>query len=439
MSKRTYIGYRPYAHQKAVHDFLSMIGPKAGYVIAVKAKRQIGKSFLIEQELLRHSINYPRSVSVCVSITFSNCKKIFKELYNGIKNSGIVAETNKEDMSITLVNGSEIVFKSAMQREQLRGYTVKNGGILCIDEAAYLNDDIFGIISPWADVYNANILMVSTPRTKQGFFYDYFTEGLKGGASIKSFDVNDYDTSFLLSKERLETYRKLMPPAQFTSEYLGCFVDELGGVFTMTKDVWIPYVHVKDEKYDEVFIGIDFGTGKLGDYSVISGFDASGRQVLLEYTNSLSPTDQIDWLADIILNKLDTKKIKKILAESNSIGNVYIDMLRKKIGSALGNNVKVDEFVTSNESKREIIEYTIARINNETVKLYNDTEQYREFSRYMMDILPSGKISYNAELGSHDDCVMASAIALHSISMLEKKGNYSVSVLGRRKNTRKYN
>lgn len=428
MAERRYIGYRPYPHQKAVHDFITKIGPKAGHIIAVKAKRQIGKSFLIEQELLRHSINYPKSVSVCVSITFSNCKKIFKELYNGIKNSGIVHEVNKEEMTLTLVNGSEIVFKSAMQREQLRGYTVKNGGILCIDEAAYLNDEIFGIISPWVDVYNSNILMVSTPRTKQGFFYDFFTEGLSGSEAVKSFDLNDWDTSFLLSKKKLEVYRKLLPAAQFTSEYLGCFVDELGGVFSVSKNIWIKKV---SKPYDEIFLGIDFGTGKLGDYSVVSGFNAAGEQVFLEYTNSLSPTEQIDWIADIIVNKLDPRKIKKILAEANSIGNVYIDLLRKKIAPVLKDNVKVEEFVTTNESKREIIEYMIARVNEETVKLFDDEEQYREFSMYMMEILPSGKITYNGQLGVHDDCVMASSIALHGISILEKKGKYSVSVLGR--------
>lgn len=426
MAVKKYIGYKPYKHQKAVHDFIKEIGPKAGYIIPVKAKRQIGKSFLIEQELLRHSINYPKSVSVCVSITFSNCKKIFKELYNGIKNSGIIAEINKEDMTITLVNGSEIVFKSAMQREQLRGYTVKNGGILCIDEAAYLSDDIFGIISPWVDVYNANILMVSTPRTKDGFFYDYFTEGLKGEGCVKTFDLNDFDTSFLLSPKKLETYRKLMPLAQFTSEYLGCFVDELGGVFDIKRNVWIPFTN---SGYNEIFLGIDFGTGKLGDYSAVSGFDASGRQVFLEYTNTLSPSEQIDWIADIILNKLDPKKIKKIFAESNSIGNVYIDLLRKKVESSLGNNVKIEEFTTTNDTKREIIEYLISRIGNESVKLFDDNEQYREFSMYMMEITPSGKVSYNSQLGAHDDCVMASAIALYGIKKLEKTGKYSVSVI----------
>ncbi|MBR0321153.1 MAG: hypothetical protein IIX08_02050, partial [Bacteroidales bacterium] len=265
-------------------------------------------------------------------------------------------------------------------------------------------------------------------------FYDYFTEGLKGEGCVKTFDLNDFDTSFLLSPKKLETYRKLMPLAQFTSEYLGCFVDELGGVFDIKRNVWIPFT---GSDYNEIFLGIDFGTGKLGDYSAVSGFDASGRQVFLEYTNTLSPSEQIDWIADIILNKLDPKKIKKIFAESNSIGNVYIDLLRKKVEDKLGNNVKIEEFTTTNDSKREIIEYLISRIGDESVKLFDDNEQYREFSMYMMEITPSGKVTYNAQLGAHDDCVMASAIALYGIKKLEKTGKYSVSVLGKHKNYRK--
>ena len=159
--------------------------------------------------------------------------------------------------------------------------------------------------------------------------------------------------------------------------------------------------------------------------------------MFLEYTNTLSPSEQIDWIADIILNKLDPKKIKKIFAESNSIGNVYIDLLRKKVEGSLGNNVKIEEFTTTNDTKREIIEYLISRIGNESVKLFDDNEQYREFSMYMMEITPSGKVSYNAQLGAHDDCVMASAIALYGIKKLEKTGKYSVSVLGKHKNYRK--
>lgn len=412
---KTFIGYKPFLHQKVVHDFITQIGPKAGYIIVVKAKRQVGKSFLIEQELLRHAINNAKSISICVSITFANCKKIFKELYDGISESGVLIKVDQQAMELTFVNGSQIIFKSAQQREQLRGYTIKNGGLLCVDEASYLPDEIFAIISPWCDVHSANILLVSTPRMKRGFFYEYYNEGMSGnGTKVKSFDINDYDTSFLLSQDKLDLYRKLMPASQFTSEYLGCFVDDMGGVFKVSNDIWWNSPGL----YDDLFIGIDFGAGTNGDFSAISAFNSEGKQIFIDYTNSLSPNEQVEWIANFI-NRLDTRKIKKIKAETNSIGNIYIDMLRRKV------KVPIDGFTTTNESKRDIIEYMIARVNDSSIKLIKDTEQYREFSMYMMEITSTGKITYNGAVGSHDDLVMASAIALSGVHDLQTTGVYN--------------
>lgn len=428
--KLTFRGYVPKPWQRVVHDAITIAGPKAGKVFVVKSPRQIGKSFLIEMELLRHSINYNNSVNICVSITFSNCKKIFKELYDGIVYSGIIQTCDKQAMEITLVNGSQIIFKSAQQRESLRGYTIKNNGILCIDEAAYIQDDIFSTIFPWTNVNHANILMVSTPRIKQGTFYEYFNEGLEASSIIESFDLSKFDTSEMLTPEKVEFYRRKMPKAQFMTEILGEFSESGAGVFDISKNIWYKGMNVAP---DEIFIGIDWGTGNNGDYTVVSGVNAAGNQVVLEKTNTLSPTEQITWITNII-KSLDKHKVKKILCERNSIGSVYYDMLRNNL---IG--YTVEDFVTSNTSKREIIEYLIQRVENETIKLLDDKEQYVQFGAYAMEITSSGAITYNGLPGTHDDCVMATAFAMKCIKDLESN-NYTISFVHKKyKNERKWN
>ena len=428
--KLTFKGYVPKPWQKVVHEAITKAGPKAGKVFVVKSPRQIGKSFLIEMELLRHSINYHNSINICVSITFSNCKKIFKELYDGIIESGIIQVCDKQSMEITLINGSQIIFKSAQQRESLRGYTIKNNGILCIDEAAYIQDDIFSTIFPWTNVNHANILMVSTPRIKQGIFYEYFNEGINGSTIIESFDLSKFDTSEMLTQEKVEFYRRKMPKAQFITEILGEFSDTGAGVFDISKNIWLKS---QISIYDDIFIGIDWGTGTNNDYTVVSGVNAAGQQVLLEKTNSLSPVEQITWIISII-KKIDKHKIKKILCEKNSIGTVYYDMLK---GNLIG--YPVEDFITSNSSKREIIEYLIQRVENENIKLINDKEQYVQFGAYAMEITSSGQITYNGIPGTHDDCVMATAFAFKCIKDLESN-NYTLS-FGHKKynNERKWN
>lgn len=414
---KTFVGYKPFEHQKVVHDFIESIGPKAGYIICCKSKRQVGKSALIEQELLRSAINYSNSVSILLTLTYPNCKKIYLEMLNAIKGTGILTKENSSDLELHFINGSSILFKSCVIKDRLRGYTIKNGGICVIDEAAYIPDEIFGIVSPWCDVHKANIILVSTPRLKQGFFYEYYNEGLNGSPNVKSFDFNDYDTSFLLSPDKLELYKKLMPKNQFISDYLGQFVDDLGSVFDLSKNVFIK----SEQPSSDIFIGIDWAVGNNGDYTCISVFDTYGIQCGLDYTNNLNPSDQIQWISNIIHSKYSNKHILKIICETNSIGNIYISDLKKQIGD----NYYIYEFTTSNSSKREIIEYMIKRVNEESVKFINDSEFYSQLSSYQVEITSSGAITYNGL--KHDDFIMASAFALYGIKQLESNNNYKLS------------
>lgn len=418
-----FTGYKPKPWQKVVHDAITAAGPKADAVFVAKSPRQIGKSLLIEMELLRHAMNYKGSVSICVSITFPNCSKIFKELEAGIADTGLMAQCDKQALEITLINGSKIIFKSAQQRESLRGYTIKRGGILAIDEAAYIPDEIFGTILPWTNVHHANTLIVSTPRIKQGTFYEYYTEGMNGSKFIKSFDLSKFDTSEMLSPEKVELYRRKMSKRQFLTEILGEFSDSGAGVFDISKDIWLKEPVTG---YTDISIGIDWATGSGNDDTVLSGFDLSGRQVMLHRTNQLSPTEQIDWIVDII-NRIDRRRIRKIVCEHNSIGTVYLDLLKKRLPG-----YPIEEFVTSNSSKRDIIEHLISRVDNETIKLINDKEQYLQFGGYALEITSSGAVTYNGLPGVHDDIVLADAFAIRGITELESS-TYAIS-FGRRRN-----
>lgn len=419
MNEKVFIGYKPHSWQKVVHDAIEAAGTKAGKMFVVKSPRQIGKSLLCEMELLRHAINYKGSINYCVSITFAQCKKIFLELWKGVRDSGIVAHCDKQSMELEFTNGSVIKFKSAQQRESLRGETCKNNGITIIDEAAYISQDVIEIILPWCNVHHANILMTSTPKVKSGPFYDWYTAGLDTSNNlVESFDLSKFDTSEMLSPEKVELYRHQMSRNKFITEILGEFSDSGAGVFDLSKDIWR-----KDDNlsYNDLFYGIDWGSGSNGDYTVITAFDPSGTQQLLEMTNDKTPTEQIAWLTGILSN-VPPNKVKKILCEKNSIGAVYLDMLKKALP-----NYPIYDFNTTNQSKREIIEYMIQRVENENIKLINNKEQYIQFGAYQEEITPSGLITYNAEAPCHDDCVMASAIALKPIKDLETNGNYKLS------------
>ena len=141
----------------------------------IKSPRQAGKTTLIQALILYCAINYRNSVSIFVEPTVRQCKKVFRELRKMIEKLPILNTSSESTMDITLTNGSQIIFLSAESDiAALQGYTVKNGGMLVFDEAAFISDDIFQALAPSTDVYRAKTIFTSTPRFRAGTFYNYF-------------------------------------------------------------------------------------------------------------------------------------------------------------------------------------------------------------------------------------------------------------------------
>lgn len=415
-------GYTPLSYQRAVHRRLDD-AKGTGKVITVKSRRQCGKSIMVENELLRWAINYAGSTNACLSPTLKQSKKMFKEIVDAVTESKIIASSNATDLEIKLINGSLISFRSAEQGNALRGFTVS--GILCIDEATFIPQDIFFIVLPWVDFHRAPILIVSTPKLRSGWFYDYFMRGLRGEKGMESIDWCDEeyreDLDRILPPEKLEQYRKIMPRAIFESEYLGQFVDDGGGVFGI-KTWYKPFT----ADWHSLYVGIDWGTGENGDKTALVGLNERGEEVLLRYWNDVpDPLAQIERIANNLLPFQG--KIKNVLAEKNSIGDTFLKLLQKRLS---GSGIRIQAFDTSNESKRAIVEGLTAAIGEENVKLLDEEENRNEFNAYQMELTPGGKITYNGAYGFNDDVVIATCLAHRAKS--SQYGQYVISWVNKR-------
>ena len=169
-NKLTFTGYKPLPWQKAVHD--AMEGSRfSGKLFVVKSKRQLGKSLMCANILLWFALN-KTCTSIIVSPTLSQARKIYQDIVSAIPEKSAILKKNESLLEIRFINGSKLYFKSAEQREALRGYTVT--GVLILDEAAYLPDSIAELCLPWTTVKKAPILVVSTPNTKSGLFYEWY-------------------------------------------------------------------------------------------------------------------------------------------------------------------------------------------------------------------------------------------------------------------------
>ena len=414
VNKKIKLGYSLFQWQK---DIISGILKHPHDIHVVKSRRQTGKSITIETVLMFFSINKAGSCNIVISPTLGQGRKMFKEIKNALQNLPLFKSANGTTLEIELTNGSSILFKSAEQSDGLRGNTVT--GILCIDECAYIKDEIVYSCLPFVDANKSPVLIVSTPLFKNGVYYDFYMNGVNGVEGFYGYDICDYDTSALLSNERLEMYRQSVSSQIFRSDYLGQFITENSEIFGDLKKLCKGVIHQSKTKV----MGVDWSTGGLD-----SGKDPDETAIAimnefreLEYIEGFSDKDTNQTI-DYIISKIVEYNVEKCVVETNSMGRIYIDLLKRKIVQR-GIRCQVVEFTTTNDSKREIIEDLAVHCNNSTISLINDKKLFLQMMGFVVKKTPSGKVTYESGSSNiHDDLVLALAFSLYAL----KQGNYRI-------------
>ena len=411
-------GFTPYAHQRAVIDELRDAKGTGKRVVTVSS-RQKGKTFMIANLLLYYALNNAKQKCFCVSPTLKQSKSIYSTIYDAVERSNIIKKANAADYEIKFINGSTIYFKSAEQKEALRGYTAD---FLCIDECCFITDEVFYIIAPWVDAKKAPVLMVSTPFVKEGFFWQFFNYGLEGINNTVTINWSDEqfkeDIQKILPPEKLEEYRRVLPKNQFKTEYLGEWLDNEGVVFDNFKNCFMDKAL---NTYDQLYVGIDWASGVDGDETVVSIVNGNGEQVYVDGWNSLNTTQTIDRIMTIIQPHLN--QIVTITTETNSIGKPYTDLLTERL--PLNQRNKVIGFTTSNTSKADLVSDLQVAFEQNKITILDDEKQTRQLAIYSAEYNAKTKtVTYNAPRGLHDDRVMSLMLSYHGYKERQSTGVY---------------
>lgn len=382
-----------------------------GNFYVCKSRRQCGKSILAITALEYFAFKNDYSIGTCIEPTQAQCRRVFKQIISSIGGTGspVLKSANATLLEIEFINGSQIIFKSAEQGDALRGMTVKKS-ILIIDEAAFIKKDIFEILYPTTDALRCPVLMISTPLFEDGEFYERYMLGVSGDKFTKSYDWSEYDTSALLSKEKLEYYRNTLSPIRFRSEYLGLWLQSKSFVFG---DFTLCYGY--SAKPPKV-CGIDWATGKQDkdDYSCLVLMDEDKSVCDIKFFKVIDPMDLVDRIAQIINT---TPSISSVIVEENSLGEVYRSALKRKMSKP----GILKSFLTTNDSKRRIIEQLIKAFSENDIKIPEDEKLKEQLQHYQIEQTQGGKITYNAQSGFNDDAVMALAIAYDALTKNNNK------------------
>ena len=404
---KTAIGFSPHQGQTRVID--AVVGTPQKYITVVSPRQQ-GKSLLLVNLLLYYGINVKGSKIGVIAPIYSQARKLMEDLYEAIKDSGIVEATNFSNHEIKLKTGSKIYFRSSEREDGLRGYTFD---YLFLDEAAYQTEDAWKrAIQPTALVHGKKCVLFSTPRGKD-WFHDMFQMGKDPNYPTHgSVRMEQYDNPYI-NREEVEAAKRALPDAIFRAEYLGEFLEGESQVFqNFNANAFEMYPRPQGKCY----IGVDLA--QTGDYTVAVVMDASGAVVEI-YRDNHKEWD--DMSTKII--QLAQRYNATLMVETNSMGSVVLEGIRKRYQDAHG-------FNTSNQSKRDIVESLILGFNDGSVKIPSAElypELHRELEVFEMSYNPQTRsVKYAARPPFHDDIVIALCIANWNRLQNKTYGQYVV-------------
>ena len=400
-------------YQQRAFDFF---GDGRGKILIIKAPRQVGKTFFNISELIYSASILKKSVSIIVEPSVFLARKVYNDITKALNGSGVIASANSTTCEINFINGSQIICRSI--ESMSRGLTVS--GILIIDETCFIDDESIYTLLPLINANNAGLILTSSPFTAEGYFYNMYIKGLEGNdPNIKSFDWSKEEgIKQFLTEEKKALYRTVMSKNKYTTEILGDFLENDGLLFTNISACIGDAVPTEKTAY----IGIDFATGSDGDYTVLTAINGKGQVFKQVAVNDMTPTKQVDWLVDKINEIKKGYTIRTILAEKNSIGAVYIDYMRK---SLLKSNLTVQEFITTNDSKRRIIEQLQTAFEQAAITIPNDPVLINELKRFQATVNPTTKVVKYEGKNCHDDRTMSLAFAYEAY--LRRLGNFTIS------------
>lgn len=196
-------------------EFFQSLADTMGFLVrfvVICWARRAGKDLTCFAYAITQMVREPMNVA----LIFPTKDQGFKAFWRNVENDGfrtiehipkelIAAQSNsKDDMMITLKNGSSFMLLGASDPEALRGANAK---IYILSEFVDINSEVLNVIRPITAVNGGQIILQSTPKLdgiSGGTFKRLFEEAVKNPKQFASYvDATNY-----LSAEQLEEVRQ---------------------------------------------------------------------------------------------------------------------------------------------------------------------------------------------------------------------------------------
>jgi len=209
-ARRT-LGFEPDAQQRTV------LGSTHKRIL-LNCSRQWGKSTVTAAKAAHRGLEFPGRLIVAMSPSARQTGELMRKIEGFLRHCGIrVKGDGSNEMSILLPNGSRIVGLPGGEGT-IRGFS--SVSLLIVDEAARVPDESYRAARPMLAVANGDLLLLSTPYGKRGFFYEEWT----GPSDWLRLQVRGEDCP-RIPKDFLVDERRSLGDLWFRQEYCCEFID----------------------------------------------------------------------------------------------------------------------------------------------------------------------------------------------------------------------
>lgn len=316
--------------------------------LCICSGRQSGKSTIISIKASEFiALNRNKQVLI-ISVTedqaillLQKCHLYLEEKYPKLICKGKKRPTKSK---IELINGSIIRTKAVGQSGLgARGFTIH---MLIADEAAFMPEDVWPAVTPALLTTGGDIILISTPHGKQGYFYSaYHSENFKTWhinslELIEKREISKSWTAFQRDKAAgfIDSERRRMSIREFGQEYLGQFLEDLSQFYPdeVIRKCMIQQRTDFTRENRIFYLGVDVAR---------MGGDESTFEILEKRDELLIHRESIVWVRTRL-----TEVAEKIfiLDSQYNFKKIYID------DGGLGVGV-FDSLLQNNQTKRKVI------------------------------------------------------------------------------------
>ena len=334
-----------------------------------------------------------------IAPTYQQARIAFNLVRTRYSEVGFIAEINRSEPSVTFANGCKMEFKSADRDDNLYGFQV---WAVVMDEASRMLNGadiwlaIISCTTYTTQIGGGEVRIIGNVRGRNNWAYQQARRAERGEeewhyAEITAQDARD---AGVLTDETIERARRELSEEEFEELYFNKPRDELLNPFgpdairdcTMAED-WLG-------EGPAIAYGLDIARKR--DYTVCIGLNRAAE--VCKFYRS-----RAEWE----VQKYELRAFCErdpVLMDATGIGDVMLPELQLA-------GVDARPFLFSLQGKNNIVRRIAISLRDRMVR-FPEGVISRELHAYEAQETPGGRITYNAPVNEHDDCVIGLGLAI---------------------------